>query len=250
MTDQNWYESFFEDAYLDVQRQVWPDEETKKQAEFIRNVFELEAGAKILDVPCGNGRLTLPLAEAGYDMTGVDFTEPLLNDARRAARERSLDITWEKRDMRQLPWKEQFDAAICMGGSFGYFDDNGNMEHLKAICAAVKMGGKFMMDLHIAETLLPKYEKRNWLKIGDIYVLDERGYDLENSRITSKWTFVKDGRISSRESSVRIYTYRQLCRLLRCVGFGGYKAYANIKGDEFKFGSPRLFMSAVKIGLK
>jgi 2-polyprenyl-3-methyl-5-hydroxy-6-metoxy-1,4-benzoquinol methylase len=67
--------------------------------------------AKILNVPCGAGRLCLELASRGYHMTGVDLALPLLDDARRKATQRQLEIAWEDPDMRDLPWKEEFDYA-------------------------------------------------------------------------------------------------------------------------------------------
>ena len=35
-------------------------------------------------------------------------------------------VTWEQRDMRDLPWQARFDGAFCVGNSFGYLDDEGN----------------------------------------------------------------------------------------------------------------------------
>ena len=52
-------------------------------------------GAKILDVPCGAGRLPIELASLGYQVTGVDINLILLGESKRKAEERGLQITLE-----------------------------------------------------------------------------------------------------------------------------------------------------------
>lgn len=101
---------------MDVLRQFKTEEQTRAEADFIEKRLQLTPQAKVLDVPCGAGRLCLELASRGYHMTGVDFTPPLLDDARRKATQRQLEIVWEHRDMRDLSWKEEFDGAFCSGG--------------------------------------------------------------------------------------------------------------------------------------
>jgi len=51
-------------------------------------------------------------------LPAVEVTK--LDDARRKAIQQQLEIAWEYRDMRDLPWKEEFGGAFCFGGSFGY----------------------------------------------------------------------------------------------------------------------------------
>jgi cyclopropane fatty-acyl-phospholipid synthase-like methyltransferase len=53
-------------------------------------------------------------------VTAVDFSGELLDDLRRAASERNVVITAEKRDMRDITYRRAFDAVICWWGSFGY----------------------------------------------------------------------------------------------------------------------------------
>ncbi len=157
-----WWERFFSGPWLDVQRQIRTEEETCNEADFIQKLLQLAPQAKVLDVPCGEGRLSLEMASRGYQVTGVDITLPLLDDARRKATERQLNIVWEHRDMRDLPCQEEFDGAFCFWGSFGYFDEQGNADFLKAVCRALKPGARFLVDTHIAETLLPIFQERGW----------------------------------------------------------------------------------------
>ena len=75
------------------------------------------APARVLDVPCGDGRLTLPLAAAGYEMTGVDISQPEIEHARERGHGRAR---FEHGDLRALPDVGRFDAIVSWGNSFGY----------------------------------------------------------------------------------------------------------------------------------
>ena len=96
-----WWETFFSGLWLDVQR-VLRAARTTSEAEFIQRVLKVQPGASILDVPCGEGRLSLELASRGFRVTGVDITKAVLEDARRVALERRLEVAWHRRDMRDL----------------------------------------------------------------------------------------------------------------------------------------------------
>ena len=100
----------------------------------------------MLDVPCGQGRLTIPLAEMGLTMTGVDQSALYLRRARRAARARGVDVRFARGDMRALDVEQQFDAVFNWFGSFGYFSDDDNARVLRCILAALKQRGRFLLE--------------------------------------------------------------------------------------------------------
>src|SRR5262245_41616080 len=132
----DWWQHFFGGLWLDVQRRFRTPEQTRAEADFVEQMLGLTSGARVLDAPCGEGRIALELAARGHHVTGVDVTPILLEDAKRAAAEHGLSVVWEQRDMRDLPWREQFDAAVCWWGSFGYFDDAGNAAFIRAVAGA------------------------------------------------------------------------------------------------------------------
>jgi ubiquinone/menaquinone biosynthesis C-methylase UbiE len=77
-------------------------------------------------VPCGDGRIAVELASERHEITGVDLNETFLGTAARKAEQPSVNVEWLRLDMRELAFDSDFDAAINFGGSFGYFDDEGN----------------------------------------------------------------------------------------------------------------------------
>ena len=104
------------------------------------------AGAKVLDVPCGEGRMSLELAARGFRVSGIDIAQPLVDDANRKAASRGLHADFEQMDMRDIPWEGEFDALLCWWGSFGYFDDAGNLNFAKAAASALKPGGRLVLQ--------------------------------------------------------------------------------------------------------
>jgi SAM-dependent methyltransferase len=246
MSEQNeWWQEFFP-AWAEVQRQAKSEEETRVEADCIENLLQLPLQATVLDVPCGDGRLALQLAALGCRVTGVDITLPLLEDARRKAAERRLEVTWEQRDMRDLPWRDAFDGAFCFWGSFGYFDEQGNADFLKAVARTLKPGARFLLETHVLETLLPRFQERTWEQFGETILLHARRFDHGRSRVNEAWTFVKGGQSVERQSSIRIYTYHELCGLLAEAGFTECEGYDGASETPFRLGARRLVLVATR----
>jgi 2-polyprenyl-3-methyl-5-hydroxy-6-metoxy-1,4-benzoquinol methylase len=242
---QEWWEEFFP-VWAEVQRQAKSEEETRVEADCIENLLQLPPRATVLDVPCGEGRLALQLAALGFRVTGVDITLPLLEDARQKAAERRLEVTWEHRDMRDLAWHGAFDGAFCFWGSFGYFDEQGNADFLKSVARALKPGARFLVETHTAETLLPRFQERSWHRVGATLMVQARRYDHVRSRINEQWTFIKGGESVERRSSIRIYTYRELCHLLEAAGFTACEGYDGASEAPFQLGARRLVLVATR----
>ena len=236
-----WWETFFAGHWLDVQREVRAGR-ASDEADFLARVLDLKPGSRVLDVPCGNGRLSIPLAERGCSVTGVDITTALPQEARSASEEANLDLELVEADMRDLPWSGRFDGAFCFWGSFGYFDDGGNRRFLEAVHRALKTDGRFALDIpNVAETLLPKFERRSWSRTGETLVLEERNYRHEEARIDCDWTLIADGVTETRTSSMRVYGFRELTLLFSEVGFEVCDAFSSLDCEPYELGR-RAFM--------
>jgi len=213
-----WWETFFSGIVVDLWLQAVPDAHTEREAERLQELIAVAPGAEVLDVPCGAGRVALKLASRGYRMTGVDYSREFLRHARE--RNGATDVMWEQRDMRDLPWPSRFDAAFCVGNSFGYLDDQGNHDFLRAVRISLKPGARFVLETPmVLENLLQHIQERPWWKAGDIYLLVENRYDPGRGTLDIEYTFCADGRTEVRRGSHRAYTYRELVQLLESSGF-------------------------------
>jgi SAM-dependent methyltransferase len=212
----NWWNNFFDDVAVDLWLRAVSPEQTEREAAFLTRTLATPAGAELLDVPCGAGRLSLALAEQGYRVTGVDLSTAFLKHARAAGG----SATWEQRDMRDLPWRARFDGAFCVGNSFGYLDDRGNAAFLAAVAAALKPGARFVLETPmVLENLLTHLQPRVWWKVADMYLLVTNAYDHTRERLEIEYTFVSDGQVVVRRGSHRAYTYRELVELFDTAGF-------------------------------
>jgi SAM-dependent methyltransferase len=212
----NWWQDFFEGVAVTTWLDAIPLEQTRREADRLKRLLALPAAAEVLDVPCGAGRLATVLAGDGYRVSGVDWSTQFL--AR--ARDGSPNVAWEQRDMRDLPWAARFDGAFCVGNSFGYLDDEGNAAFVRAVAAALKPGGRFILETPmVTENLLDHLQPRPWWKLGDVYLLAANHYDPARSRLDIEYTFVADGRVETRRGSHRAYSYRELMALLTNSGF-------------------------------
>ncbi len=86
-------------------------------AEFIARL-QLAPGARVLDVACGTGNLSLPAARGGAAVTGVDIAPNLLATARARASAKGMNIRFDEGDAENLPYADaSFDVVVTMFGA-------------------------------------------------------------------------------------------------------------------------------------
>lgn len=241
-TGKEWWQTFFSGLWLKAQPSARTSEETRAEADFIESSLALKPGTKLLDVPCGDGRLSLELASRGHVVTGVDMTSHFLGIARSKAAQAGVSVVWKRADMRKLPWRQEFEAAFCFWGSFGYFDDAGNAKFLKAVATSLRSGGRFLLETMVAETLLPRFQDRAWRRFGDVLALEERSFDHAEGRLVSNYTLIGKGAIERKSMSMRIHTYREVCSMFKEAGLYDRQSYGSLAAEPFKLGSRRLYL--------
>lgn len=264
----HWTETFFEGAWLDVQRAMHPPQQSAQQAEDLCELLELDAGDLVLDAPCGEGRIALALAELGMDTVGIDTCQPLLDDARQAAADRKLSARFEALDLRKAdrlfslggvgqPFDQPFDAAVCIWGSFGYFGDGGvhawsgqdpgggDLDFARAVATVLRPGGRFVIDTPGVEMLMARYQSRGWFDGGDIRVLEQRAWDPLEGMMHVEWTIIREsGEITMRHSSMRIYSAPELARMLSRAGFRGFELCSDLAGTTWAPGDRMVMVAA------
>jgi len=241
----NWHLDFFRGVALDMWRIAMSSEQTRAEADFLQKALRVSEPSQLLDVPCGAGRHSIELAKRGHRVTGVDLSEESIAEAR--ADSASLPAQWILADMRQLPWREEFDGAFCFGNSFGYLDSANAREFLTAVARTLRPGARLAIETGMAaESILPSLQKTRWLKVGDIHMLSENHYDPRESRLDIRYTFIRDGREETRPSSSYVLTVNEICRMHVEAGFQVLELLGSIGGEAYQLGSPRLIAVSEK----
>ncbi len=103
--------------------------------------------AKILELCCGTGRLTLPIAKDGYNICGVDYTSSMLEQAKVKASEAGLEINFMEADIRTLNLQEKFDLIFIPFNSIHHLYKNEDLfQALNVVKNHLKAGGLFLLD--------------------------------------------------------------------------------------------------------
>jgi SAM-dependent methyltransferase len=240
-----WYEKFFEGLYGRVLARQFDGETTAKHARLIRRLLGLRKGQRVLDVPCGQGRITLPLARSGLAMTGVDLTSRFLEGARRQARRENLGVQFLQGDMREIAFEGEFDAAFNWFGSFGYFSDADNLAFCRRVLRALRPGGRFLVEGHNKSWLLSHFRPRQESVVGGVRLLHKSWVTRNRGHVLSTWT-LKRGRSMERHTiKMRLFDGAGLRRFLRSAGFGEVRLYGP-GGSRFTRHSRRLIAVASK----
>ena len=250
MTDTDWWRDFFAEPWSRVQAQGYPPERTSAECDLIEKALGLADAARVLDIPCGIGRHSIELARRGFKMTGVDFNPDYIASAKAGAEAAGVSPEFVTCDMKEFSSSAPFDAAFCYFGSFGYFSDEGNEKFARAVAGSLRTGGRFLIEGHLCETLLPIFRERDWSWLDaptrSARVLEERRWDPDSGRVESEWTIIDNDGIRSAAVSMRIYLYRELRDLLRRAGFVSVAVLDGRSAEAFQMGARRAFVVAEK----
>jgi ubiquinone/menaquinone biosynthesis C-methylase UbiE len=98
------------------------------------------SGDKVLDVACGTGNATIPAAQAGANVTGLDLSPALLDQGRAAAEQAGVEIEWVEGDAEQLPFEDgSFDVVLSVFGCMFAPDHRAAAEEIARV---MKPGGR------------------------------------------------------------------------------------------------------------
>ena len=214
----------------------------------VLDLMELPSGARVLDCPCGQGRHAHLLAEAGFDVDGLDYSAPLLKVARKRGEGRHLRYT--EGDMRALPrkWTGKFDAVLNLFTSFGFFDSpDDDLLVLEQFARVLKPGGVLLWQGGSRDGVMAKFLARDWWSTADGTVFgQERAFDPLSGflEITSTWRGPQgDG---ERTHRIRLYSASELALRMRDVGLVVEQAFDSFTARPLARRSSEMLLVARK----
>ncbi|MBI4950949.1 MAG: methyltransferase domain-containing protein [Myxococcales bacterium] len=236
-----WAELFDEDFARTLDRLQAP--QVEREAAFVEQSLGLEAGARILDLGCGEGQIAVELARRGYELVGVDRSAAMLGMANGNAQAASQPVNFVQGDMRQLDLDAMFDGIYCWHQSFGYFGNEDNANVLVRVHRALRRGGMFLLDVTNRDYVAPRQPTMAWFTGRDCVCMDEMRFDFFTSRMSVKrMVMFRTGKSREVEFSMRLYCLHELGELLHAAGFKVVEVSGHIahRGAFFGYESPRI----------
>lgn len=204
---------------MQMKDQKWASGE-KAEIDYILSRASLlkDAIRDVIDFGCGTGRHSIELAERGYNVSGVDFSENHIQYANRAILNKpDISCSFHCADIRSYKAKERFDLALCLYDVVGSYPDKQNNERvIRTIHSSLKTGGVLalsVMNYELTWELVPDSQKGFVMKdpdlllnlkpssimqvSGDIFDPDHMIIDLQDNLIYRKEQFSDDGELSA-----------------------------------------------------
>jgi len=251
--NQAWYNEnggIFDSFYLEEVKEITSAQRTKKEVDFIEKILRLHQGARILDLACGVGRHSIELARRGNIVVGQDINSKFLKIAKKSAVQNKLAIKFVKADMRRVDFRNFFDSVLLLFNSFGYFSNfNDHQEVLNQVSSALKLGGKFVLDIDNVqryENNVKKEYKFSLSKRLSVKLISE--YDKKNKILNQeRIRYRDDKKIQVLRSHIRLFSMPEIRVMLKRAGLNLTEVFADYDEAKPTKESKRIIIVASKV---
>ncbi len=218
----SWTDGFFDSDYLKVWGAMNPPETSDAQAAALVEICGIAPGTRVLDAPCGYGRIGRRLAEAGAVVTGLDLSADLLAHAERQRGELPAgQLTYRQQDLRE-PFAEQgFEVVLNLFSSIGYGEEEEDEAIVAHLAAALAPGGRLFLDTQHRDTIVAMISRGNrpaFRTPDGTLVQEEPVWDPVAGAIETTWYWSGPSGSGERKARLRIYSLTELVRLLEGAG--------------------------------
>lgn len=237
--DPEWWRQIFNATYLKTDGDVVDDPQiTSRDVDVFCGILNAPQDTRILDLCCGQGRVSLELARRGFaNVEGVDRSHYLIQKAKAQAKKEGLGIKFREGDARKLRYPaDTFDVVMVLGNSFGYFETaEDDMRVIKEIMRILKPWGRVLIEAADGDYLRKKFQPRSWEWIDKkFFVCRERSLSLDKQRLISREvvTHVDKGVLADQFYAERLYTRKSIKELLEKAGLTDVTIHCQISSDS------------------
>lgn len=208
-------------------------------------------GQPVLELACGTGRFTVPLAQAGLNIIGLDISGHMLDMAERKAAERGIDVRFVQGDIRDFDLNQQFRFIFIPTQSLSHLHDR---EEIEKCFSCVKKhladGGRFLIELFNPSLELLNREAKRRYFVGEyedregeqrITVTEEVEYNAATQINHIVWYCQreKDQEETALTFEMRQFFPREIDALLAYNGFSVDEKYGDYGEGVFSSTSPK-----------
>lgn len=212
-----------------------------------------EYGDPILELACGTGRVTIPIAKKGFSITGLDLLNSMLKEAKRKSKEQRTEIEWIEGDMSNFNLINKFNLIIMPGCAFNWFLDLENVEKcLISVKRHLIPNGGFIFDAFNPDlNLLVRDPSKTYPNAkyqdpdggGLIIVSEKNSYDKATQISKVKLSYSISNKTISNELMLRMFFPQELDAILKYNGFKNNAKYGDFDQTPFNSDSRRQIFS-------
>lgn len=226
---KEWFSEWFDSPYYHI---LYKNRDMREAEYFLRNLvrrLSLQKDMKLVDLACGKGRHSIFLNSLGYDVTGVDLAAQSIAEAKASENDK---LHFDVQDLRNLPYTNEFDVALNLFTSFGYFDcDDTNKKVIAQVHKILKSEGIVVIDFMNVDVVLKGLVPHETKVVQGIsFDITKR---IEGGKVIKRIGFTDNNKQYSFNEEVQILSRGDFETLLKEGGFDLVSVYGNYKLEEF-----------------
>lgn len=208
-------------------------------------------GEPVLELACGSGRLTIPLAKEGINITGLDFSGDMLNLAKLKASSAEVSIRFLQGDMRSFDLGEKFNFIVVPAQSLSHLRTRKEIEDcLSCVQHHLAGGGRLLIELFNPSVSMLARESGRRYSVGQypdsntgfqVFVTEEVRYDSALQVNQIRWFFRNEGNNNETALSfeMRQFFPQEIDTLLWYSDFLVEHKYGSYDESEFSSDAPK-----------
>lgn len=248
------WQAFFCKEYIDYITRgdfegVLDNKEWKMMIDFLKEKLRIKRGQKVVEFGSSTGVFT-SLMSKEYKVVGLEPVKLLWEFSQELSETLSLrDCRFLNYKIGELSFSEEFDGGFCISGLPHFLTFNELEKMFKDFNHALKRNSLFFLDFTNRERIVHNFISRLWdyssLKNGDIlYVLQENSLNLENSQLSSTWTYIYKNRgfSGSYYIEMKLFTLPEILEMANNTGFEILEILGSWFGAPYRSDSHRMIL--------
>ena len=211
--------------------------------QFYKRWIPKNRDVRILELCCGTGRLTIPIAKDGYDIVGVDYTSSMLEHAKVKASEAGLEIEFIEADIKTLDLQKKFDLIFIPFNSIHHLYKNEDLfKTFSVVKNHLKDGGLFLLDCFNPNIQYIVEGEKEQKEIA-VYTTDDgrevlikqtMRYERKTQVNRIEWHYFINGKFDSTQNlDMRLFFPQELDSYLEWNGFKIIHKYGGFEEEAF-----------------
>lgn len=211
----------------------------------------MDCRGRVLEPAVGNGRILIPLLEAGLAVDGIDSSPEMLSLCRKRCSDRGLDPTLHEGEMQSFSLPERYDALIVPAGSFLLLENRrDSLEALRCFREHLVPGGRLIMDLELRTDFRLDHVSTKTFTTpeGDLITLESKLVEVDflnqHTVVYLKYEKRRDGKLTQTELNrfpLRWHGVEEFKLVLERVGFSEITVSANYEYGKLPSSAEQTF---------